>query len=86
MVFAVRRASALAKRLAREAGAAREARITRAFLLTLGRGPHVDERKAAQRFFEEQPAKYADAEDAEQRAWRNFCQMLLASNQFLYIE
>ena len=84
--FVIRRAGALSERITREAVATTDARITRAFLLTFSRGPHAEEREAAQQFLAEQPAKYAGAEDAQQRAWRDFCQMLLASNQFLYIE
>ena len=74
---------------ARAAGqAGDDARITRAFLLTTGRAPDQDERDAARRFLETQPSRYpgqAEA-DARRHAWADFCQMLLASNAFLYVE
>jgi hypothetical protein len=88
--FVVARAAKLAERLEREypSPTAREARITRAFLLTIGRPPYDAERDAAMRFLQTQPARYpglAD-EDARRRSWSNFCQMILASNAFLYVE
>ena len=66
----------------------RDARITRAFLLTSAArrtGMNCD---ASRRFLETQPARYpGQAEpDARRNAWADFCQMLLASNAFLYVE
>jgi len=84
--FCRNRAMALASRLRREAGAASDARETRVFLLVLGRQGTDDEIAASRAFLEQQPAQYAGQEDAEQRAWIDFCQMLLASNAFLYVE
>ena len=34
----------------------------------------------------EQPARYHGHADAAGRAWADLCQMLLASNAFLYVE
>jgi hypothetical protein len=93
--FVVERAAAMAARLAREVGDSAADRIARAFLLTYGRGPTADERAAAEQFVAEQLARHEveNAEkkekervDASQAAWRDFCQMLLASNGFLYVE
>jgi len=94
--FVVTRAQKLAKRLERECNckcgvgdqAGSDARMTRAFLLTIGRAPARDELDAARRFLESQPSHYpGQAEpDARYRAWADFCQMLLASNAFLYVE
>ncbi|HEX3449105.1 MAG TPA: DUF1553 domain-containing protein, partial [Isosphaeraceae bacterium] len=92
--FVVARAQKLAERLERDckcvaAGqAGDDARINRAFLLTTGRAPDRDERDAARRFLDSQPSRYpgrAEA-DAQGQAWTDFCQMLLASNAFLYVE
>jgi hypothetical protein len=65
-----------------------DARIDRAFLLVIGRAPTGAERNAAGRFLREQPARYPgrDAPEALRRAFVDFCQMLLASNAFLYVE
>ena len=63
-------------------------RIDRAFLLVAGRTPSAAERNASGRFLREQPARYPglDTSEATRRAFVDFCQMLLASNAFLYIE
>jgi hypothetical protein len=82
--FARRRASAFADRLQRQA--AREHRIVLAFRLGLGRPPDVDEWTAALKFIDKQYQLYAPSADAEQKAWTDLCQMLLASSGFLYLE
>jgi len=92
--FVVARAQKLAERIERDCpfGAAGQAgddaRITRAFLLTTGRAPDQDERNATRRFLENQPSHYPGQSEANARrhAWTDFCQMLLASNAFLYGE
>ncbi len=87
--FVVARAGKLAHRLDRDCGAdAVDARIARAFLLVVGRAPSQNERDATRRFLEAQPARYPGlaAPDARLRAWADFCQMLLASDAFLYVE
>ncbi len=86
--FVAERARALAGRVRGEVGAAAEARVARAFLLTAGRLPEEAERTAALRFVADQPANYAKLSpgDAEHRAWADLCQMLLASNAFLYVD
>ncbi|MGD9648070.1 MAG: PSD1 and planctomycete cytochrome C domain-containing protein [Pirellulales bacterium] len=93
--FVVERSAAMAARLAREAGDSVGERISLGFLLAYGRGPTADERAAAEQFVAEQQEHYtaenADKSDkkkvdAEEFAWRDFCQMLLASNGFLYVE
>jgi hypothetical protein len=92
--FVVTRAQKLAKRLERECQcgvgdqAGRDGRMIRAFLITIGRAPARDELDAARRFLEFQPSHYPvlAEPDARHRAWADFCQMLLASNAFLYVE
>ena len=92
--FIIARAQKLATRLERECKAAlegqadRDARINQAFLLTIGRAPDPDERNAARRFLETQPSRYPGLAEPEcrHRALADFCQMILASNAFLYIE
>lgn len=84
--FVVARARALADRLRREAGDVPKARVERAFLLTLGRSPDAVEREAVSTFLETQPSHYGDQADANEHVWADFCQMLLSSNAFLYVE
>ena len=92
--FVVARAQKLAERLERDCNcvaagqAGDDARITRAFLLTTGRAPYGDERGPARRFLDSQPSRYPgrSESDARRHALTDFCQMLLASNAFLYVE
>jgi hypothetical protein len=84
--FVQSRAGALARRLEREADANDDNRVTRAFLLTVGRRPSDDERAAASEFLAAQPGRYAKRSDAIERTWTDFCQSLLASSAFLYVE
>jgi hypothetical protein len=84
--FARLRAAAFARRLEREAGAESAQRITFAFRLACGREPTPEEIRASSQFVAAQRAAYEKEKDCEQRAWADFCQMLLASNAFLYVE
>lgn len=88
--FVRRRSQAFAKRLLSEAkpnsGAETEGVITQAFRLACGRVPAPEEIAAAKTFLETQQQLHATAPDARQRAWTDFCQMLLASNSFLYVD
>jgi hypothetical protein len=84
--FALGRADAFARRLRREAGADPERHLALAFRLAWGREPAAVERTAARRFLQAQRTAYGHLKDGEQRVWRDFCQMVLASNAFLYVE
>jgi hypothetical protein len=84
--FAVNRARQFAARLDREAGADIDRRIAHAFQLAICRDPSSDELAAARRFIDDQSAEFAGTDDARGRAWSDLCQMLLASNLFLYVE
>ncbi|SIO64949.1 Planctomycete cytochrome C [Singulisphaera sp. GP187] len=84
--FVLARSRALAKRLEREAGPNAEGKIAHAFLVAVGRPPTEEERVAAMRFVDAQPAHYPGQADAAERSWADFCQALLASNAFLYVE
>ncbi|HVA51302.1 MAG TPA: DUF1549 and DUF1553 domain-containing protein [Pirellulales bacterium] len=81
--FSIRRAKGLARRLS---GQPDGDVIGLAFLLVAGRPPRDDERSAAERFLASQPAAYAGQAEAANRALVDFCQMLFASNAFLYME
>jgi hypothetical protein len=84
--FARARASALAKRLEKEAGADEAKRIDLAFRLTCGRRVRAEERDACTRFLTAQRTVYAKEQDIDQRVWTDLCQMILAGNAFLYVE
>jgi hypothetical protein len=80
------RAKSLEQRLTKEAGTDSKARLHLAFRLACGRPPDADEAAAADRFLVAQRKVYAEAKDNEQRTWTDLCQMVLASNAFLYVE
>jgi hypothetical protein len=92
--FMVIRAGKLATRLEHECNpgpdgrADHDAWIGRAFLLAIGRPPAPDERASAGRFVATQPLRYPGLPESEcrHRALVDFCQMLLASNAFLYVD
>jgi hypothetical protein len=90
--FVQARAEALARRLEREAGTSAEKRLALAFQLVCGRSPTDDEQAAARRFLARQQQLLAEVKnngrsnEEGRQVWTDFCQMLLASNAFLYVE
>ncbi len=92
--FIVARAERLAIRLEQECTADTDAddptdsMVNHAFKLTVGREPDATERTVARRFLETQPSRYPGLarNDSRHRALVDFCQMILASNAFLYVE
>ncbi len=84
--FVLARARAFSRRLDREAGPDADDRIDRAFELALGRAPTKEDRAAARKFLDEQPRRHVGRPDAVERSWADFCQAVLASNAFLYVE
>ncbi len=83
--FVRERASSLAKRTAQESGDDAATRLQRLYLLTVGRPSTDAERQSSLEFLQQQPADYPDQTNAEELAWADLCQALLASNAFLYI-
>ena len=84
--FARARARAFTRRLAREAGADKKDRLSLAFRLACGRPPREEELAACLAFLERQSAACASTAGGEERVWADVCQMILASNAFLYVE
>lgn len=82
--FARVRSQAFARRLLQDTNATDERRIGLAFELACGRPPQPAELAASGRFLAEQRKLYPAEKQAE--AWTDFCQMILASNAFLYVE
>ena len=83
--FAVVTAEAFAKRLRSETDGTDAALIQQAWLLAVARAPTASEQKVSAEFLAGQRAQYTGDKAAE---WglADFCQMLLASNSFLYLE
>jgi hypothetical protein len=84
--FARSRSKAFAARLRREAGDDVAKRLDLALRLACGRPPLEEERSRCETFVAKQSAAYAGEKDADRRAWADLCQMLFASNAFLYVE
>jgi len=81
--FVVDQARALAQRVFREAGPSEPAQIELAFQLAVARGPDEEERAAIAAFLARQGA--SDAE-SKRTAMADFCQTLLGTNEFLYVD
>ncbi len=84
--FARARGKAFAMRLARDAGDDTGKRLDFAFRLACSRPPRQDELAMCEQFLAKQRAVYARDKDADSRAWTDLCQMLFASNAFLYVD
>ena len=84
--FSLARAAEFARRLERDAPPDPRHRARLAFELATGHAPSNVELRASLSFVEEQTRAYEPAENASPRAWVDFCQMLLSSNGFLYVE
>jgi hypothetical protein len=84
--FARVRAKAFAARLTREVGDDTAKRLTLAYRLTTAREPLKEEVAACKKFLAKQREGYAKEKDADTRTWTDLCQILLASNAFLYVE
>jgi hypothetical protein len=84
--FSRLRATAFARRLDQEAGTDADTRLATAFRLACGRPPAAEELAAGRRFLAAQARVYAGKKDAAERTWIDLCQMVLASNAFLYVE
>ena len=61
-------------------------RLTLAYRLACARAPLEDERAACEKFLAKQREVYAKEKAADARAWADLCQIVLASNAFLYVE
>ena len=83
--FAVVTAEAFAKRLRTETDGTDAALIQRAWLLAVARAPTATEQQVSAEFLAGQRAQYT-GEQAGEWGLADFCQMLLASNSFLYLE
>jgi hypothetical protein len=83
--FAVARGEDFARRLIAETSGQTVEIIRRAWRVAIGREPTESEISIASDFVEAQRVLYA-GDEAATWAVADFCQMLLASNAFLYLE
>jgi mono/diheme cytochrome c family protein len=83
--FAVVTAEAFARRLLAETDGTDAALIQRAWLLAVARTPTATEQQISAEFLAGQRAQYT-GQQAVEWGLADFCQMLLASNAFLYLE
>ena len=84
--FMLRRGSAFSGRLDRFPPAAAAKRITYSFQLLVGRPPTAVELDASLAFIDKQQRLQREGNERGRRSWAEYCQMLLATNAFLYLE
>ncbi|HEX4590433.1 MAG TPA: DUF1553 domain-containing protein, partial [Gemmataceae bacterium] len=84
--FVRARGEAFAERLTHEIGADPAKRIELAFRLACARAPHQEERELCEQFLAKQRGAHANQKDTDQRAWTDLCQMIFATNAFLYVD
>ncbi len=84
--FVRNRSRAFARVVLESAPATVQDKFNLATQLAYGRPATADEQAAAAEFLRVQRPNYVNVPDAEQRAWSDLCQMLLASSNFLYVE
>ncbi len=88
--FVVEQAEDFARQVARRAGEAPETRIELAFQIALGRKPTPEETVWSNELLKHESERVlaleADLEQAARRALGSVCQMLLNTNEFLYVE
>lgn len=78
-------AQSLVKRIRGEVGDELDVWVRHAHELCYGRPPSIDELKLAIDFLQQQQSNYSGTTDAADKVWIDYCQMLLASNAFLYL-
>lgn len=83
--FAVTCGESFATRLLQETDRSSAQVVLRAWQIAVGRDPTPGEQSLALQFVTEQRQQYT-GDDAERLAIADFCQMLLSSNAFLYVE
>ena len=61
-------------------------RIDRAYLITLNRMPEVEERQAALAYLGDFTGRFEGQKAPGLNAWGSFCRILMASNDFMYVD
>ena len=83
--FVADRARNLATRLEKEHTDPAQ-RIDQAYLITLNRMPETEERQAALAYLGNFTGKFGGPEASGLNAWGSFCRILMASNDFMYVD
>jgi len=83
--FILERSRSLAEYLLREPGLDDAQRIQRAYLISLGRKPADREMQDAVQYVRNFPGKGSELE-TRLEGWQSFCQVLMASNEFNYVD
>lgn len=83
--FVAERSQSFAKFLLSDVNSTDAQRLQRAYVLTLTRKPTAHEIEAALAYISVAEHKDAGA-DARQKAWQSFCRILMASNEFIYVD
>ena len=83
--FVHERAGALANHLLQVEGMADRARVDRAYRIALAREPAAGEVDEGLEYIADFPVREG-ATDAHVERWRSFCRLLLASNEFNYVD
>jgi hypothetical protein len=83
--FVVDRAKSFAGRIERQTASA-DARLQFAWKTAWGREPTPVELETARKFLDTQTAEYQSTSNPRSQAWIDLCQMLLAANEFIYVE
>ena len=86
--FVMAQSRAFSERVLAEAGADEDARVRRAYIHAYGRPASAVEVSAARAYVQRYEAGLASETDASKRraiAWQSFCQILFASNEFVYV-
>jgi hypothetical protein len=90
--FIVTQAGCFAERVRRQAGTDPRAQVIHAWRLAFGAAPSAAEIQDATAFLAEQRAQFGNrvppkaALDAQAQALASFCQVLISSNRFLYVD
>ena len=90
--FMMQRAEDFAERITENtpAAAPAEKKVETAFLMTLGRKPTAEEARWSAEHIEKETRRYAELktppEESSKKALASVCQMLMATNEFLYVE
>jgi hypothetical protein len=60
--------------------------VRRSLVTAFNREPTPVEQQSSLQFLQKQTKAYGSSKNSKERAWHDYCQMLLASNAFLYVE
>lgn len=83
--FVAERSKRLASQLLTDPQVSDAARLERAYLRTVNRKPAAEEIDASLSYLSSFEKRFG-GEAARSKAWSSFCRILLASNEFIYVD